>query len=104
MTEHWEKYEIGENKPLDKKLIKELGDFHFLGNIFNLEINKNLLKNEIENNNIRINGIEMASSSKKCKKCGFNSIQSMPFQYRSADEGMGIKHRCMQCGNIEIEY
>lgn len=99
----WESYEIGNQKLLDESVYKKLGKYHFLANIFRINKNEQLIKTEIEENERRINGVELMESFRVCKKCGSRNIQSVPFQVAAADEAIPLKNTCLKCGFVEIE-
>lgn len=101
----WILYDQHESKNLSDKFIKEkLGEYNFLGEIFNTESYRNFITAEHEDNELRSKGADFLKSNRKCKRCKEQKIQSMPHQTRAADESIPMKHTCLACGAIDIEY
>lgn len=71
--------------------------------LFNSEIFK-IVKNRVEQRNIKTFKKENTGSAGKCKKCGSLNTISNAVQTRSGDEGMTIFIYCCNCGFNHKEH
>ena len=110
-TSKWDAYEaFGEKAVSDntksklQKLISEnLGEYAFMGNTFSLPFYDKLIKMEIDEIEVKINGVKLFESNQVCFKCKSKKVQSMPIQVAAADEPLAMKHTCLQCQHVRIE-